>query len=146
MAISKGWDGGIWISTAAFGVSTGAEIAHINSWEIGFNNDALENTVFGDTVYDRTYQPGLRSHTITFSGYTEAANAGQDIMLDEQRSGTEASLLKIAVLTERVADARAGWWGEGVITGITIGTPVDGLSPMSGTLQVSGGLATFCTS
>ena len=150
MAINKGWDGGIWVSTAGYAADTlafagGKQIVHINNWEVAFNNDALENTVFGDTVYDRTYQPGLRSHTLSFAGYMEASDSGQKILLDEQAVGDEPSLIWVTALTERTAGARAGWCGEGVVTGITVGTPVDGLSPISGNVQISGGLATFAT-
>lgn len=137
MAINAGWDGGIYV-----GAST-KELAHINNWEISFAGDALENTAFGDTVYDRSYQPGLRSHTITFSGYTEEDDSGQDILLDDQVSTDEPSLLNVVVLHERETSKKAGWEGNAVITGLTIGTPVDGLSPISGTFQISGGLSTY---
>ena len=67
MAISKGYEGTIYAGSSV----SDSEIAHINNWEINFSGDALENTAFGDGVYDRTYQPGLRAHTISFSGYSE---------------------------------------------------------------------------
>ena len=139
MAINAGWDGGIYV-----GADT-KELAHITNWEISFAGDALENTAFGDTVYDRSFQPGLRSHTITFSGYTEDDDSGQDILFDDQKSTDEPNLLRIVVLHERETSEKAGWVGNSVVTGLTVGTPVDGLSPISGTLQISGGLATYST-
>jgi len=138
MAINKGWDGAILIGSD--------EIAHINNWEIAFSGDALENTVFGDTVYDRSYQPGLRSHTVTFSGYTEDSDAAQDALLDEMRVTDEPTSVTVYCLHERSSTiGKSGWYGTAVITGITVGTPVDGLSPISGTFQISGGLATYST-
>lgn len=137
MAINKGWDGAILIGTD--------EISHINNWEIAFAGDALENTAFGDTVYDRSFQPGLRSHTVTFSGYTEDSNAAQDALLDEMKSTDEPTAVTVVCLHERTTALKAGWTGSGVITGLTVGSPVDGLSAFSGTIQISGGLATYST-
>ena len=137
MAINKGWDGAILIGSN--------EIAHMNNWEISFSGDALENTAFGDTVYDRSFQPGLRSHTVTFSGYTEDTNAAQDALLDEMKSTDEPSAVTVVCLHNRTTGAKAGWTGSAVITGLTVSSPVDGLSALSGTLQVSGGLSTYST-
>ena len=137
MAINKGWDGAILIGTD--------EISHINNWEVSFSGDALENTAFGDTVYDRSYQPGLRSHTVTFSGYTEDTNTAQDALLDEMKSTDEPSAVTVVLLHERTTGSKAGWTGSGVITGLTVSSPVDGLSALSGTLQISGGLSTYST-
>jgi len=137
MAINKGWDGAILVGTD--------EISHINNWEISFSGDALENTAFGDTVYDRSYQPGLRSHTVTFSGYCEDTDVAQDALLDEMRVTDEPTAVTVVCLHERETSQKAGWTGSAVITGLTVGAPVDGLSPISGTLQVSGGLSTYAT-
>lgn len=137
MAINKGWDGAILIGTD--------EISKMNNWEIAFAGDALENTAFGDTVYDRSYQPGLRSHTVTFSGYSEDSNAAQDALLDEMKSTDEPSIVTVVCLYERTTGVKAGWTGSGVITGLTVGSPVDGLAPFSGTIQITGGLATYAT-
>lgn len=134
MAISKGWDGEVQVGTD--------KVAYINSWEINFNADALENTAFGDTVYDRSYQPGLRAHTISASGYMEniAGSTAQAALLNEMRASTEPTAVTLKVLYDN--DTEKGWTGSCVITGITVGSPVDGLSPFSGNFQVSGGLST----
>lgn len=133
MAISKGWNGGIKIGTDT--------MAHINNWEISFSGDALENTAFGDTVYDRTYQPGLRAHTITISGYADpTADTAQTALFAEMKSTDEPTAVTVVCLYDN--DTEKGWTGSAVITGLTMGDPVDGLAPFSGTFQVSGGLST----
>jgi len=132
MAINKGWDGEVKIGASA--------IAHMNNWEIAFSGDALENTAFGDTVYDRSYQPGLRSHSITISGYTEDTGTAVSALLNAQRASTAPAAVTVVCLYDN--DTEKGWTGSAVITGLTVGAPVDGLSPFSGTFQVSGGLST----
>lgn len=144
MAISKGYEGTIYAGSSV----SDSEIAHINNWEINFSGDALENTAFGDGVYDRTYQPGLRAHTISFSGYSDPGDNSHSYLLNLQRSGTEAKhvFFKAAYVRDTYSDSKTsgakGWDGEGVVTGLTISTPVDGLAAFSGTVQVTGGLAT----
>jgi len=143
MAINKGWDGAIYAGSTA----ADSEIVHINNWEIAFSGDALENTAFGDTVYDRGFQPGLRAHTITFSGYSDPADNSHDYLLDLQKTTTASALVyfKCAHLRSTQATGSSGakgWDGKGVVTGLTIGTPVDGLAAFSGTVQITGGLST----
>ena len=139
MAINAGWRGAILIGTD--------EIAQMNNWEISFSGDALENTAFGDTVYDRSYQPGLRSHSITISGYMEksSGSTAQAALLNEMRSTDEPTAVTVVCLHNRTTGAKAGWTGSAVITGLTVGIPVDGLAPFSGTFQISGGLSTYST-
>lgn len=134
MAISKGWTGEVQIGTD--------KVAYINNWEINFSGDALENTVFSSGGYDRTYQPGLRSHTISISGYYEksTASTAQAALLDEMRASTEPSVVTVKCLYDNSTEK--GWTGSAVITGLTVSAPVDGLAPFSGTFQVSGGLST----
>ena len=78
MAINKGWDG----KFMAGSTSADSEVVHVNNWELAFSGDALENTVFGDTVYDRSYAAGLRSHTVTFSGYSDPADNSHSYLLN----------------------------------------------------------------
>ena len=133
MAISKGWNGEVKIGADVVG--------SMNSWEIAFSGDALENTAFGDTVYDRSYQPGLRAHTISISGYANpTADTAQMALLTEMKSTDEPTAVTVVCLYDN--DTEKGWTGSAVVTGLTIGAPVDGLAPFSGTFQVSGGLST----
>jgi len=129
MAINKGWNGKIAVSDK--------EIGYTNNWEVSFSGDALEKTAFGDTVHDRSFMPGLRAHTITFSGYFDENDSGQADLLDEMKSGDEAQSVVFQCFPERTGP---GWTGDAVITGITVSTPIDGLAAISGTLQISGGL------
>jgi len=137
MAINKGWDGAILIGAN--------EMAHINSWEAAFAGDALEKTAFGTTVYDREYEPGLRNHTVTFSGYHESTNAAQQALTANMKSTQAAAAVTVVLLTERTTGAKAGYTGSGILTGLTVSEAVDGLVGFSGTLQLSGGLSTYST-
>lgn len=136
MAINKGWDGALKIGTSV----ASSETVHINNWEISFAGDALENTSFGDTVYDRGFQPGLRSHTITFSGYSDPADNSHSYLLDRQKSTVAAAAVWVDLHYDR--DTPKGWEGSGVVTGLTISEPVDGLCAFSGTVQITAGLST----
>jgi len=135
MAINKGWNGEVKIGADVVG--------SMNSWEINFSGDALENTAFGDGVYDRSYQPGLRAHTISISGFANATgDTAQIALLGEMKSTNEPTAAGVTVVCLYDNSTEKGWTGSAVITGITMGAPVDGLSPFSGTFQVSGGLST----
>jgi len=136
MAINKGWDGRLMVGDT----SADSECAHVNNWELSFSGDALENTAFGDTVYDRGFQPGLRSHTVTFSGYSDPADNSHDFLLDLQKSTVASD--EIYFETQYDRSTPQGWSGKGVVTGLTISTPVDGLAAFSGTIQVTDGLST----
>lgn len=144
MAINKGWDGAIYAGSTA----ADSEIVHVNNWEVAFSGDALENTSFSTSgKYDRNYQPGLRAHTLTFSGYSDPADNSHDYLLDLQKTTTASALVyfKVAHLRSTQASGSSGakgWDGEGVVTGLTISTPVDGLAAFSGTVQITGGLST----
>ena len=132
MAISKGWKGSVLIGTDTVG--------HMNNWEINFSGDALENTAFGTTVYDRSYQPGLRAHTISISGYAApTSDTAQAALLAEMKSTDEPTAVTVVCYYDTTPK---GWTGSAVITGLTVGAPVDGLAAFSGTFQVSGGLST----
>jgi hypothetical protein len=145
MAISKGYDGAIYAGSSK---AADSEIIHINNWEVNFSGDALENTAFGSaTPYDRTYQSGLRAHTISFSGYSDPGDNSHSYLLDLQAAGTEAALVYFKAAYLRATSTHgstgaSGWDGKGVVTGLTISTPVDGLAAFSGTVQITGGLST----
>ena len=132
MAINKGWNGHITMGAA--------EMAQINNWEISFNGDALEKTSFTSIVKDRTFDPGLRSHTVTFSGYAEDTDTAQDALTDLMASGTANAVAAIHLIYDRATTK--GWQGSGIITNLTEGTPVDGLATFNGSFQVTGGLST----
>ena len=136
MAISKGWNGAIKIGSTA----ASSEMLNINSWELSLSGDALENTGFGASVYDRGYQPGLRAHTLSFAGYSDPAEVRHKYLLDLQKAGTEMAKVGFYVQYDRATTK--GWHGDGVVTGLTISTPIDGLAAFSGNIQVTGGVAT----
>jgi len=137
MAINKGWDGKILVGSG--------EMAQINSWEISFAGDALENTAFGDTVHDRGFEPGLRSHTVTFSGYYEDSDTAQSALVDNMMSTNASAASTLVLLHNKTTGSKAGFTGSAVITGLTVGEPVDGLATFNGTAQISGGLSTYST-
>jgi len=132
MARSKGWNGLI--------TANETEITKANSFEVSFSGDALENTTFKDSVYDRGFQPGLRSHTVSFTGYCDQTDSGQMVLLDMMKTTEEPVNVTIQCFHHR---DEPGWGGNAVITGLTVSTPIDGLSTLSGTLQISGGLKPY---
>ena len=136
MAISKGWNGAIKIGSTA----ASSEMLNINSWELSLSGDALENTGFGASVYDRGYQPGLRAHTLSFAGYSDPIEIEHKYLLDLQKIGTEMAKVSFSVHFDRATPK--GWHGDGVVTGLTISTPIDGLAAFSGNIQVTGGITT----
>ena len=141
MAINQGWEGLIAVDNHIVG--------HMNNWELNFAADALEHTEFivgssGSTVRERLYEPGLRSPTMSFSGFSEDTNTAQLALTDPMRKGSSAVLVTMRCVYDRTITAGVcGWTGDAVITGLTIGTPVDGVSPFSGTLQITGGLTEY---
>jgi hypothetical protein len=142
MAIKQGWDGAVYIGTTAADTDSTAA-ANLNSWTINWAGDALENTDYGDK--DRTYQPGLRNVTIDFAGNYEAGQYAADYLTDNFKSASTNTAAAIYCLTVRTTGAKAGWYGSGPITALTVGGAVDGLVPLSGTIQISGGLSTYAT-
>lgn len=133
MAIKKGWDGALYISTN--------EVAALNSWTINFTADALENTAFG--ADDRTYAPGLRNAVVDFAGYYTTTGTANVALTNNFRSTATNSLTTVTCLVNRTAGSKSGWTGSGPITALTIGGAVDGLVPFSGSIQISGGLSTY---
>ena len=137
MAINKGSRGGIRIDDA--------QMSYINNWEINFAGDVLDASAFGDDIRDRDFIPGLRNPTVTFSGYADITNTAQNTLVDYQKRGSTMSNVTVICAHERgdTSVRAAGWSGSGPITGLTVGTPVDGLAAFSGTVQISGGLTTY---
>lgn len=136
MAIKQGWDGAIFLGSTV----ASSEALNMNNWTINFAGDALENTAYG--VKDRTYQPGLRNVTIDFAGYYESTKAAHKYLVDTFKNNATNRTIFVKCLTKRTA-AVQGWQGKGPATAFTVGGAVDGLVPVSGTIQVSGGLSTL---
>jgi len=132
MAINYGKDGDI--------VSSGDTLAHFNNWELNIASDALETTAFGEG-WDRTYVPGLRSATMTGSGYFAENDTGQrNFFLNGMSTRTPA---QVAVKLKYGTAATAGFEGNVVVTGITVGVAVDGVQTFSLTGQFNGGVSTI---
>lgn len=135
MAIKQGWDGAILIGSD--------ELANMNSWTINFAADALENTDFGDA--DRTYQPGLRNVTIDFAGSYESSDTAAYALVDNFISTNTNTAVTVVCLVNNTTGTKSGWTGIGPITALTVGGAVDSLVPLSGSIQVSGGMSTYAT-
>lgn len=132
MAVNYGKDGDV--------ISSGDTLAHINNWELSIAADALETTAFGDG-WDRTYVPGLRSATATVSGYFAEDSTGQrNLFFNGMSTRTPA---QVAVKLKYGSAASAGFEGNAVVTGITVGVPVDGVQTFSANLQFNGGVSTI---
>ena len=144
MAIDHGWNGHIEFGSSAAKTS---EIPQITEWSLDFGLDALEKTNFGST-YDREYEPGLRSGTVTFSGYSEDSDNVQDYMLDCFTASTgpySSTGMHVVLLTNNTTGAKCGFKSNCIITGLTRGAAPDGLQTFSGTLQLTGLITTYST-
>lgn len=136
MAVNMGKDGYVNINDLP--------LLHINNWELNLPADALETTAFGSTTpWDRTYVPGLRAPTATFSGYYEDTSTGQYALIQYMMSTATPSTVAAQLLYYHPTTATfAGYAGTAIITGITLGAPVDGIQPLSANLQFDGGIHT----
>ena len=146
MAIDKGWSGSILLGSSAKKTTA---IAQINEWSLDWSMDALEKTNFGST-YDREYEPGLRTGTVSFSGYSEDSNNVQDYILDNftATGGPYPTTAVHVVLISGYAAATTnlcGYKANALITGLTRGATPDGLQTFSGTLQLTGLISTYAT-
>lgn len=138
MAVNNGKDGYVNINDLP--------LLHINNWELSIANDALETTAFGDG-WDRTYVPGLRGVTATFSGYYEDTSTGQYAVLSYLlNTGTPTTVAAQLLYYHPTTATFNGFAGTAVITGITLGAPVDGVQPISANLQFDGGIKTTAAS
>ena len=130
MAVNIGKDGSV--------ISSGDTIANINTWELSLAQDALETSAFGGG-WDRTYVPGLRSGTVTFSGYFADDDTGQrNIFYQGMSTRTPA---QVAIKLRHAA--ANGFEGNIVVTGITIGSAVEGVQTFSANGQFNGGVSTL---
>ena len=135
MAIKKGWDGAIKIGAN--------DMTNMNSWTLNFTGDALEATDFGDD--DRVFLPGMRNVTVDFAGYYEATQTAQLALTNNFHSTNTNTAATEVCLVNNTTGSKSGWTGSGPITALTIGGAVDGLTPFSGSIQISGGMSTYAT-
>ena len=134
MAVNQGKDGYVNLSSK--------EMVHINNWELSIADDALETTAFGGG-WDRTYVPGLRGVTATFSGYYEDTSTGQYTAISLlMNSGTPTTVDAQLLYYHPTTATFKGYAGGAIMTGLTIGAPVDGIQPISANLQFDGGVHT----
>ena len=78
MAIQHGRTGVIQIDSVA--------VAHIKSWSYSESVDEVDVTAMGDTA--KSYQAGLRDGTLDIECMWDAADAGQEDILDGLEAGT----------------------------------------------------------
>lgn len=132
MAINLGKDGKV--------ISSGDTLAYITNWELSMAEDALETTAFGDG-FNRTYVPGLRAATATVSGYFADDDTGsRNLFYNMMSTRTPA---QVAVKLKYGSVASAGYEGNAVITGVTVGVPNEGLQTFSANLTFNGGVTTI---
>jgi len=138
MAVNQGKDGYVTFA--------GEKLIHINNWELSVPTDALETTAFGDG-WDRTYVPGLRGATATWSGYYEDTSTGQYLAVQYAMNTVSPSTASVQLLYYHpTTGTYAGFAGGAVMTGLTLGVAVDGVQTISGTLQFDGGVHTTVAS
>ena len=136
MAANLGKDGYVTLSTLA--------MLHVNNWELSVAGDALDVTAFGNTTpWDRLFVPGLRGVTATFSGYYEDTSTGQYTLLSQLMNTETPTTVAAQLLYYHPTTATYnGFAGTAVITGVTLGAPVDGIQPLSANLTFTGGIQT----
>jgi len=137
MAEIEGWDGGIIVGSSV--------VDGMSHWKINFVQEALENTNFGTTTPDRAFQPGLRAHSVEFSGYYDPSDAGQDHLTDKMTKGNTPSMTTMVFLENKTTGAKSGWTGVVLVESLGIDSQVDTLVTYSGSGKVSGGLDTYST-
>jgi len=129
MALVEGWDGNVKLSSAV-----AADITH---YKINMVQESIDNTHYGTTVQDRTFTPGLRAHTVEFSGNYNGSSAQLAVVAKMKKSGTP-SLTSMHFYTT----GAKGFKGKVLIENIGLDSNVDGLIQFSGSGKVSGGLST----
>lgn len=140
MAIIEGWDGGVFLGTAASDTLT-----KITNWKINFVQETLDNTNFETTTPDRTFAYGLRAHTVEFSGFLENTSTGQYQLIDNMLKDNTPAETTMVFLTNKTTATKAGWAGSILIESINVDSNVDGLVAFSGSGKVSAGLDTWST-
>jgi hypothetical protein len=138
MAIVEGWDGGVFLGTAASDTLT-----KISNWKINFVQEVLDNTNFETTTPDRTFAYGLRAHTVEFSGFLENTATGQYSLIDGMLKANTPAVTSMAFLTNKTTGAKAGWRGAILIESLNVDNNVDALVTFAGSGKVSAGLSTF---
>jgi predicted secreted protein len=104
-------------------------VAGIKSWGINYTVGLLDATAF-DSVGEKEYVAGATDWSGTFEGYKDGAplTPGSSVACIFKESATEGQ----------------NWAGQAIITGISVGTPFDGLVTYAYTFQGTGTL-TFAT-
>ena len=134
MAIAQGWDGALLIGSNVIGKLT--------EWSLDAGAEVIEKTSFGD-MYDRAYTPGMRGpHTVSFSGYRETTNAGQDAITDVFTGASKPAAATMYLLTKKTTGTDAGFTGSVILTGFSQGVSMDGMQTFSGAGQFAGKLST----
>jgi len=120
MAAISGKQGSVTLSSGA---------TTVKSWTLSYAGDALETTNFDNSTGGRSYIAGLTG----WSGSYDALYS----------TGNTAVPGSTGTITLKSSTGTAVSWNGGIIiTGMDIGTPVDGIVTQSYTFQGSGALAT----
>ena len=148
MAVDMGYAGQIRIGTSA---SATTFVHKINEWSLEMTADALEETAFGST-FDREYLSGLRSWSVTLSGYSEDSDSVQKYLI-KNFTATAGPYSSTAVYVAMITGVGAGtagtevsgYDGKGIIVGVTRGATPDGLQTFNANIQGTGLLTTYAS-
>jgi len=100
----------------------------VYNWTLSYTADALETTDFDDSTGGRSYIAGLTGWSGSFDCRYDANNTAVP-------GATGNITLKMS------SGATVGWNGNIIITGMDIGTPVDGIVTQTYTFQGTGALS-----
>jgi hypothetical protein len=129
MALVEGWDGNIKVGANA--------MANMSHFKINFVQESIDNTAYGTTVQDRSFLPGLRAHTVEFSGLYNGSS-GQLTLTGKMKKGGTPSLTSMSFITT----GSKGYKGAILVESIGVDSNVDGVVAFSGSGKASGGLST----
>lgn len=97
---------------------------------VSFTQERTTLDVTDLTLDDKKFILGLKSGTVTLSGYKDAVDAGQAILDAAHTSGADV-FLRILV------DGTTGFEVVAKVAGIDINTPIDGLVEQTYNLQIT---------
>ena len=117
------------------------DVVGLTDKSIDFSTDMIDTTNQQSTGGWKSYVPGEKGATISFSGiYDESGAEGATSLWADLVAGTEVDF-KIG---EKTTGA-AFWSGHGIVSGLTIRGPKNDATSYSGTIQVTGIVAAVAT-
>lgn len=107
--------------------------AYFNNTDISWDVDPLDTTCYGNT--SKTYIPGLRTATMSFSGFWDGASSVTPDPVLPNRVAQDAVVL-LTFAPEGLTSSKHVYSMQGRVTNLTFNSPVDGV--VTASLDVQG--------